>query len=115
MNRDIQPAVRVKIHGEFSDGGIRQRQDTLHAARGQDAKGCRFIVAAQIEAFVEDLAACFDSLGAEQLIQPFSRPDGQPCRKFLSQLTQHPLTGVDRLLVFFPQARFLPLDLVDLR
>ena len=115
VNGDIHPAVGVEIHGKFTDGGIRQCQDTLHAARGQDAKGCRFIVAAQIEAFVEDLAACFDSLGAEQLIQPFSRPDGQPCRKFLSQLTQHPLTGVDRLLVFFPQARFLPLDLVDLR
>ena len=33
----------------------------------------------------------------------------------MSQLTQHPLTGVDRLLVLFPQACFLTLDLVDLR
>ena len=115
MNGDIHPAVGVEIYSKFTDGGIRQCQDALHAAKGQDAKGCRFIVAAQIEAFVEDLAACFDGFGAEQLIQPFSRPDGQPCRKFLSQLTQHPLTGVDRLLVLFPQARFLPLDLVDLR
>ena len=46
---------------------------------------------------------------------PFSRPDGQPCRKFLSQLTQHPLTGVDRLLVLFPQAGLLPLKLADFR
>ena len=54
VNGDIHPAVGVEIYSKFTDGGIRQCQDALHAAKGQDAKGCRFIVAAQIEAFVED-------------------------------------------------------------
>ena len=73
MNRDIQPAVRVKIHGEFSDGGIRQRQNPLHPAGGQDAQSRRFIVAAQIEALVEALIPCLDGFGAEQLIQSVQR------------------------------------------
>ena len=57
VNGDIHPAVGVEIYSKFTDGGIRQCQDALHAAKGQDAKGCRFIVAAQIEAFVEDTAS----------------------------------------------------------
>ena len=115
MNRDIQPAVRVKIHGEFSDGGIRQRQNPLHPAGGQDAQSRRFIVAAQIEALVEALIPCLDGFGAEQLIQSVPRPDGQPCGKFPVQPAQHPLAGVDLLLVLFPQAGLLPLKLADFR
>ena len=74
---------------------IRDSRNPLYAAGGQDAKGCRFIVAAQIESFVKGLVSRFDGFGAKQLIQPFPRPDSQPCREFPVHLTQHPLTGVD--------------------
>ena len=110
VNRDIQPAIRVEIHGEFTDGGIRQRQNPLHPAGGQDAQSRRFIVAAQIEALVKALIPCLDGFGAEQLIQSVPRPDGQPCGKFPVQPAQHPLAGVDLLLVLFPTGRSPPAE-----
>ena len=53
---------------ESASAGIRSMR-----ARGQDAVAAAASSSLlRLEAFVEDLAACFDSLGAEQLIQPFS-------------------------------------------
>ena len=111
----IQPAVAIEIHGKFAEGGIRQRQNPVYAAGSQDAKGCRFIVAAQIEALVKDLISCFDGFGAEQLIQPFSRPDGKPRGKFPVEFTKQPLPGIYLTLILLPQAGFLTLKLVHLR
>ena len=115
MNGKIQPTIAVEVYSESAERGILQRRNPLYAAGGQDAKGCRFIVAAQIESFVKGLVSRFDGFGAKQLIQPFPRPDSQPCREFPVHLTQHPLTGVDLLLVLFPQAGLLPLNLADFR
>ena len=115
MDGQIQSAVGVEVKGKFSVGAARQRQDPLHPAGGQDLQGRLGVVAAQVEALVKRLIAGLDGAAAEKLIQLFPGPDGEPGRKLLAQLAEHPLAGIDLRLVPLPHAGLFPLDLVHIR
>ena len=71
VNGKIQPTIAVEVYSESAERGILQRHNPLYAAGGQDAKGCRFIVAAQIESFVKGLVSRFDGFGAEAAYPAF--------------------------------------------
>ena len=69
VNGKIELPVRVEIYGEFSKGGVRQRQDAFDPFGGQNTKGSRFIAACQVEALVKVVISCFDGFDAKQLAQ----------------------------------------------
>ena len=115
VNGKVQSAIAIEIHGEFSEGGIRQRQDPRRTVGHQDAQSGSFIAAAHTKAPVKVLIARSDGFDAQKPVQPLSRPDGQPCGKRAAEFTQQPLAGIDLMLGFLPLSAFLALKRVHLR